>query len=106
MKRPRSREAGVVTDELVWEDPPQFQHGGWDRKTPPPWVLRLTPLIEKPGVWARVHTTTRATAASTVTHLRRRERRIPEGVWEFACRTSPDRRGVIYARYLGPERAS
>lgn len=81
--------------EIVWEDPTPPSSGGPHGV----WVKRLSPLLERPNEWARVHETpTRATAASTAQGLKHGRYRMPVGRFEFTIRANH-----IYVRYLGPE---
>ncbi len=91
---------------IRWEDPPPRKQSG----APGLWMERLTPLLDHPGRWARVHdATSRAAATQTVGRLRGRGARaldravIPPGRWEFRAAGLPDGSGAIYARYLGPD---
>lgn len=90
--------------EIVWEDPPEPATG---RKGV--WFERLSPLMEKPGEWARVLDTLFArTAYGTVTVIKQgksgtRSMNRPPGQWE-ACARKVDGKFYVYARYLGPEK--
>ena len=89
-----------MTDNgIVWEDPrpqdPNRSH----------WVDKLAPLLERPGQWARVHEVAHSSAWVIANQLRKGEKPVPAGRWEFAARGNEDnpKRGYVYARYLGPE---
>lgn len=90
-----------VADEIVWEDPGPSASGLGQ------WVERLQPLVEAPGRWARVKEfKSQGAASSTMSQLKRRQRQMPPGEWEFVTRGLPDGRGALYARYIGPRKGN
>jgi hypothetical protein len=92
-----------VTDvSIVWEDPPAINRGG--STGPSLWERRLSPLLERPGTWAKVAVGTQSYCSSATGHLRDHRLKVPPGLWEFAARTMGDGTGAIYARYLGETR--
>jgi hypothetical protein len=87
-------------DQIIWEDPPPLAASGGGVGH---WTRTLAPLVEHPGRWARVYTTTRRSAGTTARHLRHGRYHIPPGRWEFTSRKLSEDQGGVYARYLGPE---
>lgn len=88
-----------MTDyELQWEEPPEEAFA--PAKAVGTWWSRLSPLLERPGVWARVATGyEKPTGAQhTLSRLRGRKVKYPPGRFEFV-RTQDS----VYARYLGPD---
>lgn len=93
-----------MSDEnLVWETPPS-------RRTRSEWHERLTPLIDKPGEWARVWEGAVQTARSYTTALRSRRIQVPlpDHAWDFTSRSvdtgngsDPETVGRVYAVYHG-----
>lgn len=77
-----------------------------DWREPPPkrwnylrWTLKLKPVMERPGQWAVVKVcTTPGYARNLAYQLRRRQRIIPPGEWEFRSAGLE-----VFARYLGPQ---
>lgn len=97
-----------MTDNIIWEDPPEQVRAGPKLK----WIPLLTPLIKKPTKWARVETFWTPSQAYSVTRQLKRavsgegSLRIPEGRWEFVARKLPAENGQqsqygVFARYLG-----
>lgn len=74
------------------------------------WASRLTPLINRPGEWARVHewpADNRRRAYATAYQLRAGVLRTPasDGAWEFrAC--TVDGTARLYARFLARTNAA
>lgn len=67
------------------------------------WRDRLEPIMESPNEWIRVYEyDLPATAYSVVSALRRGDKEAPTGNWQFRA-SKVRRRGVVYARYLGPK---
>jgi hypothetical protein len=69
-----------------------------------PWANRLLPLLERPGVWALVHTAKNPREANKIqSNLTQRQVHIPEPdhVWQFAARGC-----IVYAVYRGRKRGS
>jgi len=67
-----------------------------------PWVNRLLPLLDRPGVWALVHTADNPEQANKVqSNLHQRQVYIPEPdhVWQFAARGCQ-----VYGVYRGRKR--
>lgn len=90
----------------TWEVPPSTRRGGPGQFK---WIPLLTPLMERPGEWAKVDTKRTPLLATAMAYqLRHHERPttsvvVPPGRWEFTSRAMDDGTGAIYARYLGPE---
>lgn len=81
--------------EIAWEDPPAIIKSGG---APQKWAKLLSPVMERPGCWARIaEYATASVARTTASNLRHRKVVIPDGVWEFVARE-----GRVYARYVGP----
>ncbi len=84
--------------EFQWEEPPEEAF----KATQPVgrWWARLSPLLERPGEWARVASGFDSSDAArrTVSHLKRRRVKYPPGRFEFV-RTDDS----VYARYLGED---
>jgi hypothetical protein len=90
-----------MTDNgIVWEEPAQIS-----TRRAQKWSERLAPLMEQPGRWARVGNVSRSSAWAVARQLATGTKPRPPGRWEFAARGSKEdaTRGLIYARYLGPE---
>lgn len=90
---------------IVWEDPPELGFFGTNTAAGK-WVRILSPLMQHPEKWARVYVYGKSDQArNAVSHLRRRQRQIPDGRWEFTSRklTEPTDEGqfAVYARYMG-----
>ena len=87
-------------DEVVWEDPSVL-----DRRKGPLgiWMKRLGPLLDKPGKWAMVFETSRASAYSTIRNLHAGRYRVPPGQWEFTSRVDDLGNGRVYARWVGEQ---
>lgn len=90
-------------DGIVWEDPPaaRSKRGATNK-----WVTILTPLMDRPGQWARMAVRDSAGLAANQAANLRRNIRIPAGRWEFTSRKIDERRHGVYARYLGPDDAA
>lgn len=77
-------------DKIEWVDPPPPQRTAW--------VVRLAPLTQRQGEWAKVHTMgTEGSAQATVSTLRSGVLKRPAGSWEFRASGAD-----VYARYMGP----
>ncbi len=64
------------------------------------WRDRLEPITETPNEWMRVEEyALPATAYSIVSALRRGDKKVPEGVWDFRA-AKIGRRGVVFARFV------
>jgi hypothetical protein len=99
---------------LVWEDPPNTRPFG-DRRYKPRtvWIERLSPLLERPGTWARVLECPNVHSAGGAAGQIRRASRgvranivIPAGRWEATARTVTEngtKHFYVYARYLGAD---
>lgn len=84
--------------EPQWEEPTRT------KKTSGMWMERLTPLMERPGAWARAATLRNQSSAGSAAHwLNRRLIKIPPGRWEFVSRTITQGEYAVFARYLGSE---
>jgi hypothetical protein len=87
--------------EIRWEDPAPPKKGKRGS-----WIERLTPLMDHPKRWARIHESPTIDAAyKMTTDLNRRRIVIPAGQWEFAARKADDGGGAVFARYLGEDDA-
>lgn len=90
-------------NKIVWEEPPPTNRYGDAEGRGGVWIERLTPLMKRPNKWARVREMkTLVQVSSAATTLRKQIVKRPPGRWEFAARRV-DNKGVLYARYLGPE---
>lgn len=92
----------MTAAEIIWETPPPKSSRNSQSDT---WVDRLSPLVEKPGEWARVWEGAVSTARSYTTSLRSRKFPIPNpgDSWSFVSRSldTDKTRGRLYACYVG-----
>lgn len=88
---------------IAWEEPPRIGPGGANKGK---WLEALTPVMERPGQWARVRDFDTPLKASTAAgNLRRtgpKGAMTPPGKWQFAS-CAIEGGGAVYARYIGPE---
>lgn len=86
--------------DITWKDPPPIERRINSRYYID-WKEHLSPLLERPGEWALIHTAeSAADAAQVAVSLKNGKRSTPRprDPWEFT------RRGKeVYARYLGPK---
>jgi hypothetical protein len=64
------------------------------------WVIKLAPLTERPGSWARVQLCdSRKKAGSLASYLRklRRLNQLPAGEWQFVIRSLGDGAAGVWA---------
>lgn len=86
---------------VTFENPPSVRRGRPTGTKNGVWVERLTPLVRRPGRWARVHEThTWRGAIEAARNIRQGRVVIPDG--EFESRAAvKDGRFYVYARFLG-----
>lgn len=91
------------SEEVVWEDPPpEAKVVGQSL-----WERRLSPLMDRPGQWARVFTSDKPNSAKgTVSSLTSGKLALPGGTkpeqWEFRA-SSSDAGSAVHARFKGPK---
>lgn len=89
----------MTDQEIVWSDPPERR-----ATATRVWDPILTPLMERPGQWARIKVGPPGIMYSTAGNLRNGSIRIPgdnPAHWEFAARKLDDDTAGLWARYIG-----
>ncbi len=89
---------------MVWEDPPPAHPS--QRGAPAQWPVRLRPLVEHPGRWAKVcHYRGYNSARESARKITSGQLPLVLGTWEAVARyTDPDDRtkgADLYVRYCG-----
>ena len=90
-----------MKQEIVWTDPPR-QSASQDNGV---WVEQLTPVMERPNMWALIRTGDIVSMRNAKSALSTGRVIRPAGRWEFVTRTLDREKGEagLWARYLGPD---